>query len=186
MSDRDERDLLVAPEKGGGKPPSPALPKLNVCGDIALAIARDGTWFYQGTPINRKPLVKLFATVLRLEEDGRYYLVTPVEKVEIAVEGLPFVATELRRDGEGESQHLTFRTNVDDEVVAGPEHRLGFRIESGGNTIPYVELRGGLKARLARPVYYELTELAAEGPNKQGQGVWSGGLFFPFPTVPDA
>jgi hypothetical protein len=180
MSDRDERSLLVAPEKDGRKPPSPALPKLNVCGDIGLAIVRDGTWLYQGTSINRKPLVKLFASVLKLDDNGRYYLVTPVEKVEIAVEGLPFVATSLYREGEGKSQKLAFVTNVDDEVTAGREHPLGFE---GG--VPYVEVRGGLKARLARPVYYELTELAVEGPNGQGQGVWSGGVFFPFPATGD-
>jgi hypothetical protein len=183
MSHRGKKDLLVASAKGGGKPPSAPLPKLNVCGDIGLAIARDGTWFYQGTPIGRKPLVKLFASVLRLEADGRYYLVTPVEKVEIAVEGLPFVATEMRREGEGKNQRLVFRTNVDDEVEAGPEHRLGFA-EADGGPIPYVEIRGGLKARLARPVYYEMAELAVEGPDGEGEGVWSGGLFFPFPASP--
>jgi hypothetical protein len=181
MSHRDKTDLLVASAKDGGKPTSPLLPKLNVCGDIGLAIARDGTWFYQGTPIGRKPLVRLFASVLRLEADGRYYLVTPAEKVEIAVEGLPFVATEMRRQGEGKDQRLIFRTNVDDEVPAGPEHRLGFE-EAEGGPIPYVEVRGGLKARLARPVYYEMAALAVEGP--RGQGVWSGGLFFPFPAAP--
>ncbi len=98
MPDQNERDILVALGKVRGKPPSPTLPKLNVCPDIGLKIARDGTWYYQGSPIGRKPLVKLFASVLRKEAD-RYWLVTPVEKVPIAVEGTPFVAVEMRREG---------------------------------------------------------------------------------------
>ena len=126
MPDRNKRDAVVAPEKGGGKRPSAPLPKLNLCGDIGLKIGRDGTWYYQGGPIGRKGLVKLFASVLRLEGDGRYYLVTPVEKVPIAVEAMPFVAVEMVREGSGESQDLSFRSNVDDVVTAGPEHPLGF------------------------------------------------------------
>jgi uncharacterized protein len=157
------------------------VPKLNLCGDIGLAIGRDGTWSYQGGPIERQGLVKLFASVLRLEADGRYYLVTPVEKVPIVVEHLPFVAVEMRREGKGEAQSLTFRTNVDDVVTAGPEHPLGFQTGPGGDFIPFVEVRGGLRARLARPIYYELAALAAERPGVEGQGVWSGGMFFPFP-----
>jgi hypothetical protein len=172
---------VVAPEKPSGKGPSALLPKLNLCGDIGLAIGRDGTWFYQGGPIKRKGLIKLFASVLRLEADGRYYLVTPVEKVPIAVEHLPFVAVEMWREGEGEAQSLTFRTNVDDVVTAGPEHLLGFQTSPAGNFIPSVVVRGGLRARLARPVYYELAALATARPGSKGQGVWSGGMFFPFP-----
>src|SRR5262245_51943564 len=121
MSDQNERDLLVALEKVRGKPPSRGLPKLNVCGDIGLRIARDGTWSYQGSPIGRKPLVKLFASVLRKEEDG-FYLVTPVEKVPIAVEGAPFVAVEMKVDGKGKSQRLSFRTNIDETVFVGRDH----------------------------------------------------------------
>jgi hypothetical protein len=181
MPDQDERDVVVAPEKPSGKGPSGALPKLNLCGDIGLAIGRDGTWSYQGGPIERQGLVKLFASVLRLEADGRYYLVTPVEKVPIVVEHLPFVAVEMRREGKGEAKSLTFRTNVDDVVTAGPEHPLGFQTGPGGDFIPFVEVRGGLRARLARPIYYELAALAAERPGVEGQGVWSGGMFFPFP-----
>lgn len=178
MSDQDERDRLVASGKVGGKPRKPLLPNLNVCGDIGLRIARDGTWYYQGGPINRKPLVKLFASVLRREEDG-FYLVTPVEKVPIEVEGDPFTAVEVTCEGRGKDQRLTFRTNVDDVVTAGPEHRLGFRAEPGAGHVPYVEVRDGLRARLARPVYYELTALAVE--TEEGTGVWSDGAFFAFP-----
>jgi hypothetical protein len=178
MPDQDERDRLVASAQVGGKPGKPLLPNLNVCGDIGLRIARDGTWYYQGGPIGRKPLVKLFASVLRREEDG-FYLVTPVEKVPISVEGEPFVAVEMTRCGEGPDQRLTFRTNVDDVATAGPEHEIGFRPEPGGGHAPYVMVREGLRAQLARPVYYELSELAVE--TGQGTGVWSGGAFFPFP-----
>ena len=170
MPARNKRDAVVAPEKGGGKRPSTPLPKLNLCGDIGLKIGRDGTWYYQGGPIGRKGLVKLFASVLRLEEDGRYYLVTPVEKVPIAVEAMPFVAVEMVQEGSGESQDLSFRSNVDDVVTAGPEHPLGFEPEPPGFT-PFVLVRGGLKARLARPVYYELAALATERAGGEGLGL---------------
>lgn len=152
------------------------MPKLNVCGDIGLKIARDGTWYYEGSPIGRKPLVKLFASVLRREKDG-FYLVTPVEKVPIEVEGEPFMAVSMTCEGEGRQQVLTFRTNVDDVVSAGPAHEIGFRDEAG--RAPYVDVRDGLRAQLARPVYYELAELVVDAG--EGPGVWSGGVFFPFP-----
>lgn len=154
------------------------MPNLNDCGDIGLKIARDGTWFYQGGPINRKRLVKLFASVLRREEDG-YYLVTPVEKVPIDVEGEPFVAVEMTREGAGTDQRLTFRTNVDDVVTADAAHEIGFRAGADGRDTPFVVVRDGLTAQLARPVYYELTELVVE--TDVGMGVWSCGAFFPFP-----
>jgi hypothetical protein len=157
------------------------LPKLNLCGDIGLKIGRDGTWFYQGSPIARQGLVKLFASVLRREADGGYYLVTPVEKVPIAVEAMPFVAVEMWREGAGESQTLSFRSNVGDVVKAGPDHPLGFDEGSGRGFTPFISVRDGLKARLARPVYYELAALAAAHPASGAPGVWSGGTFFPFP-----
>jgi uncharacterized protein len=183
MSDQDESESVVASERARGKQASGALPKLNPCGDIGLTIAHDGTWYYQGGPIARKALVKLFASVLRLEDDGRYYLVTPVEKVPISVETVPFVAVEMNRAGQGEGQNLTFRSNVDDLVTAGPEHPLGFAQGPEDSFIPFVVVRGGLKARLARPVYYELAALAAESAASEGPGVWSGGMFFPFPAA---
>jgi hypothetical protein len=158
------------------------LPKLNLCGDIGLKIGRDGTWYYQGGSFTRKPLVKLFASVLRLEDDGRYYLVTPVEKVPIEVESLPFVAVEMRREGRGEKQRLIFRTNVDDLVTAGAEHPLGFQPGSLGGFAPFIVVREGLKARIARSVYYELAALAMECGASSELGVWSGGVFFPFPA----
>ncbi|MHA1517371.1 MAG: DUF1285 domain-containing protein [Alphaproteobacteria bacterium] len=170
---------FVASGSGGGKRPEPSLPKLNVCGDIGLKIARDGTWFYEGSPIGRKPLVKLFSTVLRREEDG-FYLVTPVEKVPIEVEAEPFIAVSMTREGTGPDQLLTFTTNVDDVVPAGPDHAINFHTEPEGGKAPYIQVRGGLRARLARPVYYDLADMTVE--TQAGQGVWSGGVFFSFPV----
>jgi hypothetical protein len=181
MPDQDERDVFVALAKVRGKGRSAPLPNLNLCGDIDLKIARDGTWYYRGSPIQRQPLVKLFASVLRLEDDARYYLVTPVEKVAIEVEGMPLVAVEMRREGSGEGQILTFRTNVDDEIAADAEHPIGFEPEKLGGFVPYVLVRDGLAARLARPIYYELAALAVEVGGPENVGVWSSGRFFPFP-----
>jgi hypothetical protein len=181
MPDQDEREVLVAPEKLRGKERSTALPNINLCGDIGLKIARDGTWYYQGSPIQRLPLVKLFASVLRIEDDGRYYLVTPVEKVPIEVEGMPFVAVGMKRRGSGQKQVLTFRTNVDDTVTADAEHPIGFQPGKLGGFVPFVVVRDGLAARLARPIYYELASLAIEVGGPENAGVWSGGRCFPFP-----
>ena len=128
---------------------------------------------------------KLFASVLRLKEDGRYYLVTPVEKVPIAVETMPFVAVEMSREGHGKRQSLAFRSNVDEWVTAGPEHALGFQRGADQDFIPFIVVRDGLKARLARPVYYELAGLAMETSPPDEPGVWSRGTFFPFPVAPD-
>ena len=177
MPDKNTK-RLVASDSDGGKRAGPSLPKLNVCGDIGLKIMRDGTWFYEGSPIGRKPLVKLFSTVLRREEDG-FYLVTPVEKVPIEVEGEPFIAVAMTRDGEGSDQRLTFTTNVDDEVTAGPAHAIGFRAEPEGGQAPFVDVRDGLRAQLSRAVYYELADMTVE--TEAGLGVWSDGAFFPFP-----
>ena len=144
------------------------------CGDSEMRIARDGTWFHQGSPIGRPAMVRLFSTILRREPDGSFVLVTPVEKLDIEVEDAPFLAVEVRSEGEGEQRSLAFRLNTGDLVVAGPEHRL--RFEAGPH--PYVEVRRGLDALVARPVYYELAEIAlAEGA--EPPGVWSGGAFFP-------
>jgi hypothetical protein len=159
------------------------LPKLNPCGDIGLKIGHDGTWFYQGGPIVRKGLVKLFASVLRLEDDGQYYLVTPVEKVPIAVETMPFVAVEMSRKGRGKEQSLAFRSNIDEWVTAGPEHALGFQPGGGQDFTPFILVRDGLRARLARPVYYELAALAVETSPPHEPGVWSCGTFCPFPVM---
>ncbi|MEP1208994.1 MAG: DUF1285 domain-containing protein [Rhizobiaceae bacterium] len=127
------------------------------CGDLDIVIKRDGTWFYMGTPIGRLPLVRLFSTVLRKDEDGKTYLVTPVEKIGITVEDAPFVAVEMNAEGQGDDQVLTFRTNVGDLVECGPENPLRFDIIGETDQLkPYVLVRGRLEALLARPVMYEL------------------------------
>ncbi|HEU0016773.1 MAG TPA: DUF1285 domain-containing protein [Methyloceanibacter sp.] len=158
------------------------------CGDIGLRIARDGTWYYQDSAIGRRPLVKLFASVLRQETDGRYYLVTPAEKALVHVEDAPFLAVAMEAEGSGKRQRLTFRTNLDEVVEAGPKHPLSFRAEKGGSFTPFVLVRDGLRARFTRPVYYDLVAAAAtetkEG--KKEMGVWSGGAFFPFPELPQS
>jgi hypothetical protein len=146
------------------------------CGDSAMRIARDGTWFHEGSPIGRAAMVRLFSSILRREKDGSFVLVTPVEKLDILVEDAPFVAVELKSEGEGEARSLAFRLNTGDVVVAGPDHPLRFEGGADGPH-PYVEVRRGLDALVARPVYYELAELAlAEGA--EPAGLWSGGRFF--------
>jgi hypothetical protein len=150
-------------------------------GDLEMRIARDGTWFYLGSPIGRLPLVKLFASVLRREADGRYWLVTPAERGRIEVEDVPFLAVALTVEGEGRDRRLIFRTNLDEFVTAGPDNPLRVETAAGGEPAPYILVRDGLEARLARPVFYELVELGTEEPiGETAQfGVWSSGTFFP-------
>jgi len=145
-----------------------------------MRIARDGTWLYRGSPINRLPLVKLFASVLRRDADGSYWLVTPAERGRVAVEDAPFVAVAVDREGGGHGQNLIFRTNLDEIVTAGPEHKLRVDEAADGTPAPYIMVRPGLDARLLRPVFYELVEWGEE-ESVDGEmqfGVWSGGLFF--------
>jgi len=148
------------------------------CGDIDMRIARDGTWFYMNSPIGRKPLVQLFSSVLRLDGDGKYYLVTPVEKVGIRVEDAPFTAIRMQVSGEGRGQAIRFETNVDEEVTAGESHPLRFAQEEGtGGLKPYVMVRAGLEALVSRALFYDL---AAAGTVEDGWfGVWSSGRFYP-------
>ncbi len=152
------------------------------CGDLEMRIAHDGTWFYMGTPIGRKPLVQLFASVLRHDDDGKYYLVTPVEKCGIEVEDVPFLAVEMETEGTGKEQVLTFRTNVEDHVVIDDAHPIRFEIEQGTDGLrPYIHVRGQLEARVARAVFYELVGLG-EDEDVDGVshfGVWSSGIFYP-------
>lgn len=146
------------------------------CGHSAMRIARDGTWFHEGSPIGRPAMVRLFSTILRREPDGRHVLVTPVEKLDIDVEDAAFVAVELKSEGEGEARNLAFRLNTGDMIVADADHPLRVEERDDGPH-PYLAVRGGLEARIARPVYYELAELAlAEGADPIG--LWSGGAFF--------
>jgi uncharacterized protein len=151
------------------------------CGDFEIRIARDGTWYYRGSPIHRLPLVKLFASVLERDASGAYFLSTPAERGRIAVDDAPFVAVALEKRGEGEGQELIFQTNLDDSVSLGAEHPLRVVNDATGAPNPYIVVRKGLEARLGRAVFYELVELACE--EKVGDsariGVWSKGRFFP-------
>lgn len=155
--------------------------KLPSCGDFDFRIARDGTWFYRGSPIGRKPLVRLFSTVLRRENDGSYWLVTPVERGRITVDDAPFVAVEMSVAGSGRAQSLAFRTNVEDWVTADAEHPIRVELGADGAPSPYIRVRGALDALIARPVFYQLVDLAeARGEGKLAElGIWSAGTYFP-------
>ena len=156
------------------------------CGEIGLRIASDGSWSYLQSPIGRASLVKLFASVLRKDGDGRHYLVTPVEKIGIEVEDSAFLGVEMAVRVRGKRQDLVLRTNVDDVVTAGPEHPLRFvkDVQTGGLK-PYLLVRGRLEARLTRALTYDLVELgqveAIDG--EEVFGVWSGGNFFAMALV---
>lgn len=149
-------------------------------GDIGMAIEADGTWLYQGSPIARKRMVTLFSRILRRDSDGRHYLVTPVERVEICVADAPFLAVELQVEGTGRDQQLIFRTNVDDIVHCGPEHPLRFSEEAGSKGLkPYLRVRGRLDALVTRALYYDLVALAvADDDDSEKLCLWSGGVKF--------
>jgi hypothetical protein len=132
-------------------------------GELDMRIAADGTWHYMGSPITRPAMVRLFSTVLRRDEDGRTYMVTPAERFAITVDDAPFLAVRMRVDGEGRSRKVTFDTNVDDEVTVDEAHPLRFAHEAHGDGLkPYVLVRGRLEALVARPVMYELVEHGEE------------------------
>ncbi len=174
--------LLQAASEGGSAAARP-VEKWNppYCGDIGMAIRRDGTWMYRGSPIGRIALVKLFASILRKDDDGRTYLVTPAEKVDVDVEDAPFLAVEMAIAGEGREQRLTFRTNLDDVVTVDAEHPLRFEASGpDGGLKPYVRVRGRLEALATRAVYAELVELAVGGDGDAGggAGVWGGGIWW--------
>jgi hypothetical protein len=144
-----------------------------------MEIKRDGTWYYMGTPIGRKRIVKLFSRILRKEDDNTYVLVTPVEKVLIKVEDAPFIATYVEVLGKGKELNLKFNTNVDDTIVASKDYPI--RVDINKKTkepAPYVLIRRNLEAKISRSVFYELIELAEHFEDKFG--IWSGGSFFPF------
>jgi hypothetical protein len=173
------RDLAKA--KG---PPPVHLWNPPFCGDIDMRIAADGLWFYMNSPIGRLPLVKLFSSVLRLDDDGKYYLVTPVEKCGITVDDAPFLAIRMRVEGEGAARIIHFETQVEEEVAVGPEHALRFADEPGtGGLKPYVLIRRNLEALVSRALFYDLVALGTiEG---EWFGVWSSGLFFPMKKAAD-
>lgn len=179
----DQRDAsnplkgLSEARKAKGPPPV-HLWNPPFCGDIDMRIAQDGTWFYMNSPIGRKPLVQLFASVLRRDPDEKYYLVTPVEKVGIRVDDAPFTAVRMRMEGSGQSQVIRFETNVDDEVTVDDAHPLRFAVEAGTDGLkPYVMVRAGLEALVSRALFYDLA--AAGTVVGEWFGVWSSGQFFP-------
>ena len=175
--------VKAATRKG---PPPVHLWNPPFCGDLDIRIARDGTWYYLGTPFGRIPLVKLFSSILKLE-DGRYYLVTPVEKVGIKVDDAPLLAVDFEVEGEGAAQSLRFFTKTEDEVVASAENPIRVvRDPKTGEPSPYVHVRRGLEALIDRKSFYRLIELGTH-ERLDGQdwfGLWSQGRFFPI--IPSA
>jgi hypothetical protein len=175
--------LAAAASKAAKKGPPPVhLWNPPFCGDLDIRIARDGTWFYLGTPIGREAMVRLFAGVLRKDGDA-YFLVTPVEKVGIRVDDAPFVAIDFRREGD----RLTFVTNVGDETVAGPENPIRVvRDPATGEPSPYVHVRRGLEALIDRKTFYRLVEIGEtrEVDGTAWFGLASAGAFFP--VIPSA
>ena len=168
--------LAAAIEQRGGPPP---VDKWNPahCGDSEMRIARDGSWYYRGTQIERPAMVRLFSTVLRREPDGSHVLVTPVEKLSIEVESTAFRATQMTMDGQGENRRIGLTLDSGDALIVGPEHPLTV-VDTPEGPSPRVAVRFGLEAELVRPLYYELADIAlAEGHNPPG--VWSDGKFFP-------
>ncbi|MEO0701067.1 MAG: DUF1285 domain-containing protein [Pseudomonadota bacterium] len=177
-------DSARAASKGGLPPVHLWNPPF--CGDLDMRIARDGTWFYLGTPIGRPGLVRLFSSILRRDGDD-YFLVTPVEKVGITVEDAPFVAIDFEATGEGADQSLTFETHVGDRATAGPEHPIRvMRDAETGEPSPYVLVRANLEALIDRKSFYRLVEIGAhhEVEGERWFGLWSGGAFFPM--IPSA
>jgi hypothetical protein len=160
-----------------------------LCGDIDMRIGRDGTWFYHGSPIGRKPLVKLFASVLQRDGDGEYWLETPVEKCRIQVDDAPFTAVEMFVDGAGRDRRISFRTNIDEKVIADADHPIRVAVDSDtSEPSPYVRLRGDIEALIVRAVFYDLVELADEAvvDGETVLGVWSHGEFFTIGPVEEA
>ncbi|MCP5072438.1 MAG: DUF1285 domain-containing protein [Rhodobacteraceae bacterium] len=181
-------DTLVQAAKAASKRGMPPVHLWNpeFCGDLDMRIARDGTWFYLGTPIGRKPLVKLFSSILRKDGDD-YFLVTPVEKVGITVDDAPFVAIDFDAEGNGKAQNLKFLTQVDDEAVAGPDNPIRVaRDPETGEPSPYVLIRANLEALIDRKSFYRLVDLGEHRVTEGDSwfGVWSGGVFFPI--IPSA
>ena len=173
-------DSSYQPSDGGGSA------QLECCGDFNLRIGRDGTWYYRGSPIGRKPLVKLFSSVLQRDQAGDYWLITPAERGRILVDDAPFVAVELDVSGTGPDQVLSLRTNVDDWVQVDEAHplRVAEHPETGEPS-PYVLVRDRLEALILRSVFYQLVAGAEERHHagKTTLGVWSKGRFFPLGSL---
>jgi len=181
-------ERALSQSKGKGSINSATADGPQMCGDIDMRIARDGTWHYMGSPIGRKPLVKLFASLLNRDEAGDFWLITPAEMCRITVDDAPFAAVEMTVDGQGRDQVLTFRTNIDEIVTAGTDNPV--RVEIDPDTrepAPYVMVRDGLEALITRSVFYDLVELAemrVQGGTSV-MGVWSNGVFFEIGSTED-
>ncbi|MCJ8191846.1 DUF1285 domain-containing protein [Sphingomicrobium aestuariivivum] len=171
--------LAAQLEASGGAPPVERWNPAH-CGDSEMVIRADGSWLHQGRPITRPAMVRLFSTVLRREADGSHVLVTPVEKLSIAVERTPFRAVAMKSEGEGKARRLAFRLDTGDSVIAGPDHPIRIE-ETPEGPSPRLHVRGpldhGLEAELDRPVYYELAEIAL-AEDADPPGIWSDGAFF--------
>ena len=174
-----EKQAVVTTPAGKGLPPV-HLWNPPFCGDLDMRIAGDGTWFYMGTPIGRPALVRLFSTILK-RENGKYFLVTPVEKVGIHVDDAPFVAVEMRKEGDERGALLRFRTNVDDWVDCDSDHRLCFEVGAAGGLTPYLHVRADLWAKVTRALYYDLVDIGEERTidGREMFGIQSAGKFFP-------
>jgi uncharacterized protein len=172
------RDAASASPTGKGLPPV-HLWNPPFCGDLDMRIAGDGTWFYMGSPIGRPALVRLFSTILK-REDGKHFLVTPVEKVGIRVDDAPFLAVEMQKEMEGPNRLLRFRTNVDDWVACDSGHRLRFEAAADGGLTPYLHVRADLWAKVTRALYYDLVDMGEERvvDGHPMFGVASSGAFF--------
>jgi hypothetical protein len=173
---------------GGNK--SGATPTLPIdCGDFAIRIGVDGTWYYQGSPIGRKPLVRLFASVLSRDDAGVYWLTTPVERGRITVDDAPFTAVEVSERGHGRDRILSFRTNLDDEIELGPAHPIRIAENAAsGEPRPYIVVKDRLEARILRSVYYHLVDLGGEESigGKPVFGIWSKSTFWPLGSLEEA
>jgi uncharacterized protein len=172
------REATNATPAGRGLPPV-HLWNPPFCGDLDMRIAGDGTWFYMGTPIGRPALVRLFSTILK-RENGKHFLVTPVEKVGIRVDDAPFMAVEMRIENDARGRLLRFRTNVDDWVACEPGHGLRFERAADGGLTPYLHVRADLWAKVTRALYYDLVDMGEERmiDGEEMFGVESGGEFF--------
>lgn len=174
-------DAIAAQVKRGGGGAPVHLWNPPYCGDLDIRIAADGTWHYMKSPIGRMPLVKLFSSVLKREE-GRFFLVTPVEKIGIIVDDAPFTAVEMRAEGEGRERRLAFRTQVDDWIEVGDDHPLRFEKEAGTEGVkPYLHVRRDLWALVSRALFHDLASLGEVAPHEGRDwfGVFIGGRFYP-------
>ena len=182
-----ERALAQSKDKGDEIQAVPGGPQM--CGDIDIRIARDGTWHYLGSPIGRKPLVKLFASVLKRDESGDFWLITPAEMCRIKVDDAPFNAVEMTVNKDKHGQTLIFRSNIDEIVTAGPDHPIRVETDSEtGEPSPYITVKDGLEALIVRSVFYDLVEIGEERElnGVKALGVQSGGAFFEIGALDNA